>query len=216
MRSEPDAYAGIARWYDTVTAFFLRGPRREMVRLCHDRGIRRVLDVGCGTGVLANSLAAAGLDVVCLDASPAMLAVAATQLPSTVPCLMGATPLPFFEGSFDAVILSLVLHESDEEPEGLLAEALRVAPLCLVLEWRMPERNLDFLSQPLVHAVERLAGKRHYRQFCRFVRNGYVHGTAHRVGAVVTSERPLLAGSMVLATLARTAFLNTSKEMICG
>lgn len=64
----------VAASYDIVD-----GPRddlalyREIVR---EVGARSVLDVGCGTGELAISLAALGLDVIGLDPAAAMLDVA--------------------------------------------------------------------------------------------------------------------------------------------
>lgn len=113
----------------------------------------------------------------------------------------GGMPLPFASRSFDAAILSLVLHESDEEPEILLREALRVAPVCFVLEWRMPERNLDLPGHALTHAIERLAGKRHYARYRAFVRGGGLHGAAFRAKARVVHEEALMGGTMVLAEL---------------
>lgn len=198
-----DRYAGIARWYDPATAALLRDARQRLVRLCVARGFRRALDVGCGTGVVAVALHEAGLAVTCTDTSPAMLAVAARRTPPDIPCLVAGLPLPFADDSFDIAVLALVLHESESEPEDVLAEALRVAPAAVVLELRMPERNLDLVAQPLVHAVERLAGKAHYRRFRDFTRKGCLHGVAARARARVVRETSLLAGTLVLAEIAR-------------
>lgn len=55
------------------------GPRTDLVAyraLVEELGVRSVLDVGCGTGELACSLAARGLDVVGLDPARASLDVA--------------------------------------------------------------------------------------------------------------------------------------------
>lgn len=202
--SGPDKYAGIARWYDLTASRALCSVHERMAALCVERGFGRVLDAGCGTGRLAALLHAKGIRVTGLDASPAMLARAARDaaFPAGVPLILGGMPFPFASRSFDAAILSLVLHESEEEPEALLADALRVAPVCIVLEWRMPERNLDYLMQPLVHAIERIAGKGHYARFRHFAVGGYLHGAALRGGARVISEEALKCASLVLAEVA--------------
>jgi ubiquinone/menaquinone biosynthesis C-methylase UbiE len=96
-----------------------------MVELGDLRG-RRVLDVGCGTGKLAAALTEeAGAKVWGVDASAEMVAVAREALPEGVGVRRGdAERLPFRDGWFDRVTMSLVLHLVDR-PRAL-AEARRV------------------------------------------------------------------------------------------
>lgn len=202
MRS-PDNYKNIARWYGPATGWLLRPARERVIRRCRERGFARVLDIGCGTGLLLRDLHAAGLAVTGCDISPSMLARAAADLPASVSLAMCGTSLPFADASFDAATLLMVLHETDDAPETLLTEALRIAPTCLVLDWRMPERNLDFSVQVPVHAIERIAGRRHYSRFRRFAETGYVRGAAMRAGAKVEAEEPLKGGALVLAEVTR-------------
>ena len=196
-----DHYQSLARWYDLTVTRPLVPAYARILDLCAARGCSRVLDFGCGTGRLACLLRERGLHVVGLDSSQAML----DRIPGTIRrtkgilFAQGGVPLPFVSSSFDATIISLVLHESDLEPEVLLAEALRVAPRCLVLEWRMPERNLDLPAHILVHAIERAAGIRHYRRFRAFAAGGYLRGAVYRAGVRVVAEERLLAGTLVLA-----------------
>lgn len=195
-----DAYAGIAPYYDAVTAAFLHGPRERMAGICAALGARRVLDLGCGTGRFAD-LAAASADVVVgMDASPAMLAARARDSRAFFCVGDGRFP-PFAPGSFDLVTCCMLLHESGERDEALLAASFALAPKVLVLEWRMPERNLDYLLTFWTHGIERLAGREHYRSFRRFMRLGGLNGLARRAGARFLSETPLAGNSLVLALL---------------
>jgi SAM-dependent methyltransferase len=86
----------------------------------------RVLDVGCGTGALAAALAErAHARVWGVDPSEEMLAVARARVPRAVGLRRGrAEELPFRDGWFDAVVLSLVVHLVDRE--RAFAEAARV------------------------------------------------------------------------------------------
>jgi ubiquinone/menaquinone biosynthesis C-methylase UbiE len=96
-----------------------------LVELGDLRG-RRVLDVGCGTGRLAAALAKeARAKVWGIDGSAEMVAVARETLPADVGVRQGsAEALPFRDGWFDRVTMSLVLHLLDRPTA--LAEARRV------------------------------------------------------------------------------------------
>ncbi|MBS1916786.1 MAG: methyltransferase domain-containing protein [Bacteroidetes bacterium] len=69
----------------------------------------RILDLGCGTGHLTNTLAASGAIVVGIDNSPEMIAKAKQEYPSIDFRVLSATDFHFDE-SFDAVFSNAVLH----------------------------------------------------------------------------------------------------------
>ena len=96
-----------------------------LVELGDLRG-RRVLDVGCGTGAFAASLAEAhAAKVWALDPSPQMLEVARSRLPPGAGVKHGeAERLPFRDGWFERVAMRLSLHLVDR-PRAL-REAFRV------------------------------------------------------------------------------------------
>lgn len=52
-----------------------------MIELLAKHGIRSVIEIGCGSGVLARALTNAGFDVVGFDPSPAMIAIARETAP---------------------------------------------------------------------------------------------------------------------------------------
>lgn len=86
---------------------------------------RRVLDIGCGTGVLAAALAERGARVWGVDAEPAMLEVARGRMLVGVGLREArAEALPFKDGWFDRAVMRLVVHLLDRP--AAFAEARRV------------------------------------------------------------------------------------------
>lgn len=90
----------------------------------------RVLDIGTGTGRIAELLVPRAEQVVALDKSTEMLRLARARLQGFAPqdfeLVQGDfAALPFAEGTFDTVVLHQVLHYA-QEPAQALAEAGRV------------------------------------------------------------------------------------------
>ena len=91
----------------------------------------RTLDVACGTGFLTRHLLG---DVVGLDQSERMLAVARDRAPGASFILGDALELPFENGEFDRVFTSyFYCHLEQVERRRFLAEAHRVAPELVVV-----------------------------------------------------------------------------------
>ena len=76
---------------------------------------RRVLEVGCGTGVLAAALAEReAARVWAIDSEPAMLEVARARVPAGVGLKAGyAEALPFRDAWFERAVLRLAIHLVD-------------------------------------------------------------------------------------------------------
>ncbi|MEM9564766.1 MAG: class I SAM-dependent methyltransferase [Actinomycetota bacterium] len=111
----PDHYDGFAEAYadDNESSLFnAYYERPAMLELAGDVNGRRVLDAGCGSGLLASALRAKGADVTGFDASPAMVGLARNRLGDGVRVHVAdlAARLPFDDAEFDDVIASLVLH----------------------------------------------------------------------------------------------------------
>lgn len=90
----------------------------------------RVLDIGTGTGRIAELLADRAAHLVALDKSTEMLRLARARLqgfpPQGVQLVQGDfAALPFGEAQFDTVVLHQVLHYA-QDPLQALAEAARV------------------------------------------------------------------------------------------
>ena len=102
-----EAYSRLAGVYDEI-----------VIDPCHDRwasflhelwstdpeGVRSVLDLCCGTGLLAGELISRGYSVAGVDASDAMLAQARERLGREVPLSRVTLPDLAIEGVFDAAV----------------------------------------------------------------------------------------------------------------
>ena len=70
----------------------------------------RVLDVGCGTGVLASRLLELGYEVVGIDPSEGMLRVLRRRAPEARAVQGSGTDLPFEDGEFDTAVSVATMH----------------------------------------------------------------------------------------------------------
>jgi ubiquinone/menaquinone biosynthesis C-methylase UbiE len=97
----------------------------------------RTLDVACGTGMLTRHLPG---EVVALDQSDAMVAVAGERMPEVRVVQGDAVPLPFDDGAFERIFTSHFYgHLLPEEREPFLNEARRVAPELVVVDSALRE-----------------------------------------------------------------------------
>lgn len=181
-------YDNIARFYDWAAGWTLAPARRELGRLARDSGAEKIVDFGCGTGLQLAELARLGIHALGLDNSPAMLEVARKRveaLPEAQRRNLRLESGPDFavqgQGErFDLAIISLVLHESADDRFEILDAAFRLAPKVFILDWGMPERNLDYPMHGVVRCIERLAGKRHYSSYKEYMRLGALEGLMQR------------------------------------
>ena len=147
-----------------------------------------VLDVGCGTGLLAWKLAAAGYQIVALDASLGMLREVRPD--ASVGRVQGsATHLPISDAAFPAVITVATLHHIADPPQvaATVEEMVRVtAPGGAAVIWdhnprnpywpllmrRVPQDEGDTRLVPL----EEIMGALRQTEGCsvRFTRSGWI------------------------------------------
>ncbi len=92
-----------------------------------ERPIRRVLDLGAGTGILSARVAAAhpGVALVLLDAAPAMLDRARETLDATAVLRVGDLRDTLPDGPFDAVVSALAIHHLDDDDKRGLFRRVR-------------------------------------------------------------------------------------------
>ncbi|MBW3621435.1 MAG: methyltransferase domain-containing protein [Actinobacteria bacterium] len=157
----------------------------------------RVLDVACGTGIVARTAAARTGDpavVAGLDRADAMLSVARRLLPTADFRRGDAAALPFDDGAFDAVLCQAGLMFFPA-PEAALAEMARVAAPdgnVGVQVWGRLESSPGYLA--FVEVAARHAGA----DAIGLLSSYFVHGDLDRL-----SDRFGAAGLEVVATTTR-------------
>jgi ubiquinone/menaquinone biosynthesis C-methylase UbiE len=107
---------------------------------------KRVLDVCCGPGLVADAAAARGAQVAGVDFSSAMLAIARAAQPRLEFSQGDAEALPYADGSFDAVVANFGVHHVPH-PAAALAEMRRVLASggrAAFTTWPRPDRNVPW------------------------------------------------------------------------
>ena len=88
---------------------------------------QRILDIGCGNGLLCKKLRKRGLDITPLDVANNSF------LPDVRPIIYNGVRLPFNDKVFDTVLLITILHHS-RNPEKVIDEGMRVASKLIIIE----------------------------------------------------------------------------------
>jgi SAM-dependent methyltransferase len=107
----------------------------------------RLLDAGCGAGLLALLAGLRGAQVTALDASPGLLAIARQRLPTANVREGDLEALPFADASFDAVTAVNSLFYAQDMAAAMreLVRVVRPGGRVIVTAWGPPER-CEFLT----------------------------------------------------------------------
>lgn len=175
--------------------------RRNFVGTIGMRSDMRVLELGCGTGLVTRHLVATGADVTAVDGSSAMLDRARRRAPKARFDLADLAQVPADGwGSYDRVVLSFLLHELDPETR---VHVLRGASASLapeaeigILEWGMPpsERRGAIWSR-LVRTIEPAVA--------HDILDGGLDDAVAATGLRVVRDDPLAGGRARVLTLER-------------
>lgn len=127
-----DLYTRLAPFYDWMSKGLLApfgGDTRFRAEVIDTWSIRsgdRILELGCGTGLMTRQLLDRGAIVTCVDRSPPMLARARKRAPEAT---FVEHDVPTFapRGTYDRVILSYILHELDRDARRATLAMARAA-----------------------------------------------------------------------------------------
>jgi ubiquinone/menaquinone biosynthesis C-methylase UbiE len=139
----------------------------------------RVLDVCCGTGAQAILYGRMGIISWGIDMDPEMIEFAEKRRArlrqaNTFFQRGRATALPFKAASFDHASISMGLHEKEEScRDRIISEMRRVVKkdgALVIVDYRVPypQDAYGYAAK----AVEKMAGKTHFRYFEDFLRDG--------------------------------------------
>ena len=107
----------------------------------------KILDIGAGNGMLANSLMKKGFEVQAVDVDNHSI------VESVKTIVYDGQTLPFSDRSYDTALLLLVLHHTND-PVQILKEAARVAPKIIIIEdvyHNVIQKYLTFAMDTLVN-----------------------------------------------------------------
>ena len=208
-RTVSDEYDRLATSYERRWRHYVNATTQRTLRHLHIRPGARVLDLGCGTGVLLHAIKHHTPEAVTvgLDLSAAMLAVARRRLAGGATLLRGdVTHLPFPDRRFDVVVSASSLHYW-RRPHDALAEIARVLKTdgqLVVTDWCD-----DFLACRLLDWLMRLFNRAHYRTYSTSECAALLDATGFRVETIERYKVNWLWGLMTAAashaTCPRTA-----------
>jgi SAM-dependent methyltransferase len=126
-RSVQQGYADWSQTYDVPGNPLIHLEESVLHPLLDARPPGRALDAACGTGRVSAYLAAAGHDVVGIDATAQMLEVARAKVPGVEFAHGRLEALPVADGSFDLAVCCLALEHCADigPPIAELARAVR-------------------------------------------------------------------------------------------
>lgn len=120
---------------------------------------QRILDVACGTGVLARAAAERGAQVVGLDINDGMLAVARQKAPDINWQQGNAEDMPFGDDRFDAVVSQFGLMFFEDRPSAIseMIRVLRPGGRMSIAVWDSLDNTPGYAA--MVDLLQRLFGE---------------------------------------------------------
>jgi ubiquinone/menaquinone biosynthesis C-methylase UbiE len=161
-------YRMVSKFYDLIDVFYFNkiktNPRRGILDFISNEKLR-VLEICIGTA--ANSIVIAEnrkeAEILGIDLSEEMLLIAKEKIEkrnikniNTI--IMDATNMNFQDSYFDVILISLVLHEVDENTRNkIMKEGQRVLKdtgKIIIVEWDKPKKLIQTLLFSIIELLE--------------------------------------------------------------
>ncbi|MCK5816527.1 MAG: methyltransferase domain-containing protein [Candidatus Marinimicrobia bacterium] len=165
-----------AKLYDPLLRGALKPLRRAIMHALPENKNIKILDLCCGTGDQLHTLDDMGYtDLHGVDLSSKMLAVAKKKSPRLTLHEEDASATSLINASFDAILISLALHEKDQLLQhAILKEIARLLTpdgIAIVADFCFDDRTHAW-GRFMISAIEAFAGGEHYRNFKDYTRQG--------------------------------------------
>lgn len=168
------------------------------------RGLRRVLDLGCGGGHVSYRLAPHVQEVVACDVTPAMLDAVAQEagrrgLSNISTVLAPAENLPFAAGTFDAVFCRFTTHHWANALAGLIQARRVLAPdgVAVFIDVTAPS---SALCDSWLQTLELLRDLSHVRDYSMAEWTAMLGQAGFTVRSMQTHRLPMVFESWVART----------------
>jgi ubiquinone/menaquinone biosynthesis C-methylase UbiE len=158
-------YAQLAARYDSRWSFYVNATLQATLNQLDLHPGDRVLDLGCGTGTLLESLLTVAPEAKMsgLDSVAEMLNVARQKLPVSIDLKLGnATNIPFPSHSFDVLVSTSAFHYF-RQPEQAVQEMKRVLKPgghLIITDW-----CYDYWSCRILDFWLRISNRAHFRTY---------------------------------------------------
>jgi ubiquinone/menaquinone biosynthesis C-methylase UbiE len=191
--------------YSTIVDPILKDVRTCVVELSGVNAGDWVLDVGCGTGDQVFHYAQKGAIATGVDENPNMIELAEKnwerrRFNQATFDIAGATKLPFPDGYFDIVSISLALHEmTRDEQNKAVSEMKRVVKkngVLMFVDFQVPlPKNLIAYG---IRLIEFIAGRENHRCFRDYLAQGGLKGILEKAGLKYEREVLLKSGNIII------------------
>ena len=194
-------YDRIAHRYEHRWAHYVQATVSKTLAHLDLQPTMRLLDIGCGTGVLLREAerACPGIAVVGIDVSRAMLTMARRGLPRTTPLLRAdAEELPFSTARFHVVVSSSSFHFW-QNPSRALDEIARIlvpGGLLVLTDWCD-----DFLACRIWNRVLRVINPAHQQIYSRDQCHALLSEHGYRIRALELYKVSWLWGMMTASAV---------------
>ena len=149
---EGDAYFEkvAPQWDELQRSFFSDGVRVRALSAADVRPGQRAADLGAGAGFITEGLIQAGLSVIAVDRSEAMLSVMREKHPdaSALELRIGeSASLPIGDGEVDCVFANMYLHHTPDPGEAIREMARILNPGGVAVITDLDEHDFEFLRK---------------------------------------------------------------------